>query len=80
MESTISMNNMTSIPRSIIRKLGMCPGWKLDWSISPNPDEIIVRVIPSRSERARRLQGRGAQYAPDRSAVQELVAERESDG
>ena len=79
MESTISTNNMTSIPRSLIKKLGIRPGWKLEWEIGQTPDEILVRVIPSRGERARRLLGKGARYSPGRSAVQELVAEREMD-
>jgi len=79
MESTISTKNMTSIPQAIVRKLGMKPGWKLDWQTGPAPDEILVKVIPDRGERGRRLLGKGSRLSPNRSAVDELVAERETE-
>ena len=61
------------------RHFGIEPGWKLDWKPGDKPDEIIVRVIPDRAERARRLMGRGAHLAPGQDAVAGLVAEREAD-
>lgn len=39
-------------------------------------DEILVRVISDRGERARRLLGSGRKFSPDRDAVAELVTER----
>jgi hypothetical protein len=56
------------------------PGWKLDWQEAQGQDEIIVRVIPDRAERARRLFGAGKDLAPGSDAVADLVAERESEG
>jgi len=46
---------MVSIPRTIAKEFGIQPGWKLDWKLGSNPDEILVRVIPDRAERAHRL-------------------------
>jgi len=78
MESTIRTDYRISIPQSIVRELGLQPGWKLDWRIGPQPGEILLRVLPGRGELARRLLGKGAHLAPDRFAVDELVAERET--
>jgi len=80
METTVTTKNMISIPQEISRKFGIEPGWKLDWMASGRPDEIIVKVIPDRAERARRLLGKGQNWGEGRDAVAELVAERESDG
>jgi len=80
METTVTTKNMISIPQGISRKYGIEPGWRLDWSESERPDEIIVKVIPDRAERARRLLGKGESWGEGRDAVAELVAERESDG
>lgn len=70
---------MVSIPQAISRQLGIKPGWKLDWSLCENPDELVVRVIPDRAEAGRRLLGRGKDLASGRDSVSELVAEREAE-
>jgi hypothetical protein len=62
------------------RKLGIKPGWGLDWQLIEGRDEILVRVIPDRGEMARRLIGVGRRFSPDRDSVAELVAERASEG
>jgi bifunctional DNA-binding transcriptional regulator/antitoxin component of YhaV-PrlF toxin-antitoxin module len=80
METTVTTKNMISIPQSISRKFGIEPGWKLDWTEGKRPDEIVIRVIPDRAERARRLLGAGKNWGTGRNAVAELVAERESEG
>ncbi len=80
MESTVTTKNMVSIPQAIARQTGITPGWKLDWQLGEHPDELIVRVIPDRAERARRLLGKGLHFAPERDAVAELVSEREAEG
>lgn len=41
---------------------------------------LLVRVIPDRGERARRLLGAGRKFSPERDAVSELVAERTAEG
>ena len=56
------------------------PGWKLDWQPVEGGDEILVKVIPDRAERAHRLQGSGRKLSPDRDSVAELVAERAAEG
>jgi bifunctional DNA-binding transcriptional regulator/antitoxin component of YhaV-PrlF toxin-antitoxin module len=80
MESTVTTKNMISIPQAIARRFGIEPGWKLDWRESERQDEIIVKVIPDRSERGRRIMGKGMDIGLGRDAIAELVAERESDG
>lgn len=80
MESTITTKNMVSIPVAIARRYGILPGWKLSWEPGPGEDEILIRVIPDRAQRARKLLGAGREYSPGRKAVAELVAEREADG
>lgn len=77
METTVTTKNMVTIPKMIARKLGIRPGWKLDWREGVKPDEVIVRVIPDRAELGRRLLGSGKALAPGRDAVAELVSDRE---
>lgn len=76
MVTTVTQKNMVTIPAEIGRKLGIKPGWKLDWQAVEGKDEILVRVIPGRGELARRLLGAGRKFSPDRDSVAELVAER----
>lgn len=80
MITTVTQKNMVTIPAEVGRKLGIKPGWKLDWQPIEGREEILVRVIPDRGELARRLLGAGRELAPDRDAVAELVAERAADG
>ncbi len=79
METLISTKNMVSIPQAIARQYGIVPGWRLDWVPSTRQDELIVRVIPDRAERARRLHGKGSQYSPASDSAVDLVAERSRD-
>jgi bifunctional DNA-binding transcriptional regulator/antitoxin component of YhaV-PrlF toxin-antitoxin module len=80
MVTMVTQKNMVSIPDEVGRKLGIKPGWKLDWQPVEGRDEILVRVIPDRGERARRLLGAGRKHSPNRDAVSELVAERAAEG
>ena len=57
MITTVTQKNMVTIPAEVGRKLGIKPGWRLDWQPVEGRDEILVRVIPDRGERARRLLG-----------------------
>ena len=79
MITTVTRKNMATIPAEVRRKLGIKPGWRLDWQPAEGRDEILVRVIPGRGERARRLLGAGCKFSPDRDAVTELVAERSTE-
>ena len=76
MVTTVTQKNMVTIPAEVGRKLGIKPGWKLDWKPVEGKDEILVRVIPDRGEMGRRLIGAGRKFSPDRDAVAEIVAER----
>jgi AbrB family looped-hinge helix DNA binding protein len=80
MITTVTQKNMVTIPAEVARRFGIKPGWKLDWQPVEGKNEIIVRVIPDRGERARQLLGTGRKFSPDRNAVAELIAEREAEG
>lgn len=77
MRTTVTTKNMVTIPAELSRKMGITPGCRLEWrEPDEGSDEVTVRVIPTRGERARRLKGAGRHWAPERDAVAELVAER----
>jgi AbrB family looped-hinge helix DNA binding protein len=80
MITTVTQKNMVTIPAEVGQKLGIKPGWRLDWQLIEGRDEILVRVIPDRGERARRLLGASRKLSPERDAVAELVAERATEG
>ncbi len=80
MRTTVTEKNMVTIPAEVARRFGIKPGWKLDWQPVEGKNEIIVKVIPDRGERARQLLGAGRKFSPDRDAVAELIAEREAEG
>lgn len=80
MVTTVNEKNTVTIPSEVGRKLGIRPGWRLDWQPVEGRDEILVRVIPDRGEMARRLIGAGRRFSPDRDSVAELVAERAAEG
>jgi AbrB family looped-hinge helix DNA binding protein len=79
MATTVTRKNMVTIPAEVGRKLGIKPGWKLDWQPIEGREEILVRVIPDRAELARRVLGEGRKFSPDRDSVAELIAERAAD-
>jgi len=80
MITTVTRKNMVTIPAEIGRRLGIKPGYRLDWQTVEGKEEILVRVIPDRGELARRLLGAGRQFAPEQDAVAELIQERAAEG
>lgn len=80
MATTVTSKYMVTIPAEVGRKLGIQPGWQLEWEPVEGREEILVRVLPDRAARARRLVGSASTFASDRDAVAELVAERALDG
>jgi len=80
MITTVTQKNMITIPAEIGRRLGIKPGYRLDWQPVEGKEEILVRVIPDRGELARRLLGAGRKFAPERDAVAELIQERAAEG
>lgn len=79
MITRVTQKNTVMIPAEVGQKLGIKPGWRLDWQPVEGREEILVRVIPDRGELARRLLGTGCKFSPDRDAVSELVAERSAE-
>jgi AbrB family looped-hinge helix DNA binding protein len=79
MITTVTQKNMVTIPAEVCHKLGIRPGWKLDWKLLEGKDEIAVKVIPDRGVLARRLCGLGADLAPTRDLVAEIDLEREQE-
>jgi len=43
MVTTITQKNRVTIPAEVRRKLGIKPGWRLDWQPGEGRDEIMVR-------------------------------------
>jgi AbrB family looped-hinge helix DNA binding protein len=80
MTTTVGRENTVTIPAEVGRRLGIKPGYRLDWQLVEGKDEILVRVIPGRGEMARRLLGAGRKLSARRDAVAELIAERVADG
>jgi AbrB family looped-hinge helix DNA binding protein len=80
MITTVTQKNMITIPSEIWRKLGIKPGYKLDWQPIEGKEEILVKIIPDRSELVHRFLGLGAKRSPERDIVSELDAEREEEG
>ena len=80
MLTTVTSKNMVTIPAEIARRMGIRPGYRLDWQPVEGEEQILVRVIPDRSELARRLLGAGREFAPERDAVAELIQERAAEG
>lgn len=80
MVTTVTRKNRVTIPAEVRLKLGIKPGWRLDWQPVEGRGEILLRVIPDRGEMARRLIGAGRRFSPDRDSVADLVAERASEG
>ena len=80
MTTTVTTKNMISIPAAVGRRLGIKPGYRLDWQIpSESADTLSVRVIPDRATLSARLLGSGRRAAAKRKLVDELVREREED-
>ncbi len=80
MITTVTQKNMVTIPAEVWRRLGIKPGYRLDWEVVEGKDEILVRVIPDRADLARRLLGSGKRFSPRRDGVAELIAERAAEG
>ncbi len=79
MMTTVTQQNMVTLPAEVRRRNGIKPGCNLDWQPGEGSEEILVRIIPDRAELARRRLGAGRRFSPDRDAVAELIAERTAD-
>jgi hypothetical protein len=67
------------LTHKLSRILGIRPGWKLDWALGDKSDELRVKVIPDRTEQARRLFGQGRRRGTRGDVVAELIGEREEE-
>ena len=79
MITTVTQKNMITIPAELSRQLGIEPGYRFDWQAGPGVDEVRARIIPTRATLARRLLGAGRRHAPERDAVAELIAQRQTE-
>jgi antitoxin component of MazEF toxin-antitoxin module len=79
MITTVAKNNQTTIPPKLAQQLNIQPGAKLDWSIGQD-GELIVRLLPNRSELARQIAGMGRSWFPaNADPIADLIHEREAD-
>jgi hypothetical protein len=79
MTTTVTTKNMVSVPAELAKMFGIKPGYTFDWAPTGKPDEIKVTVVPDRAVLSKRLRGAGANFSPARSAVGELIRERQED-
>jgi len=72
---------MIFIPVAIGKRLGIKPGYRFDWQMSPGDanNALSVRVIPDRATLSAHLCGSGRRAASKRKLVDELVREREEE-
>jgi bifunctional DNA-binding transcriptional regulator/antitoxin component of YhaV-PrlF toxin-antitoxin module len=77
MITTITGKNQVTIPAKLVHQLEIQPGQRLDWSVGDH-GMLIVRILPSRSELARKAAGMGrAWLKPGMDPVADLIEERE---
>lgn len=76
MITTVTQKNMVTIPAEVGRKFGIKPGFQLDWAPGVNPNEMVVKVLPSRDVLAVQLRGMGRKYAAGRNLAAEVDDER----
>lgn len=77
MITTVTTKNMVTIPAALSRKMGITPGFRLDWQEpADGSSEVRVRIIPTRAVLARQLMGSAAKWSPERDAVRDLIEER----
>ena len=80
MTTTVTDQALVAIPPEVQRQLGIRPGDRLAWEPVEGGVAVLVRVMPSRGERAKKLLGAGRLHSPERDAVAELIAERAAEG
>ena len=80
MITTVTQKNMITIPAEVGQRLGIKPGYRLDWQPVEGKEEILVQRHPGSGELARRLLGAGRKFAPERDSVAELIQERAAEG
>jgi|ERR1700729_3010350 AbrB family looped-hinge helix DNA binding protein len=74
--TTVTGKNQVTIPAELARELAISPGTKLDWS-KGDAGVLVVKIIPNRTELARRLAGRGRRHLREGSvSIHDLVQDR----
>lgn len=75
MITTVTKQTIT-VPRELIKQLGLKPGAQLDWSIHSD-GTLIAKPVLSRAQQVQNAAGIGqAWLTPDQSVVAALIAER----
>ena len=76
MITTVTGKNQITIPAAIAKRLNIERGQRLDWRVSKDGN-LIVRLLPKRSELARQAAGMGRGWLDDDTdPVADLIAER----
>jgi AbrB family looped-hinge helix DNA binding protein len=79
MITTVTGKNQITIPAELARELDIAPGTRLDWA-KGETGVLIVKIIPNRTELARRLAGRGRRHLQEGSKpIRDLVEDRVRD-
>lgn len=79
MITTVTGKNQITIPAKLVSRLAIGPGTRLDWSLGED-GVLIVRLLPSRGELARRAAGMGRGWLPEGvDPVADLIEERRRD-
>jgi AbrB family looped-hinge helix DNA binding protein len=76
MITTVTGKNQITIPAKLANQLNIQPGTRIDWAIGEG-GVLIARLLPSRSELARKAAGMGRKWlAKGTDPVAELIQER----
>ena len=80
MRTTLTGKNQITVPAEIVQKLGLQAGVQFDWALSDRPQELILRVRPTRKQLLERVRAIGRKFKkPDQDPIADLLREREAD-
>lgn len=76
MITTVTEENLVSIPAELAKAAGIQPGTRIDWSVDEE-GRLIGRILLSRGELAHKAMGMGRSWLKDGDdPIADLIAER----
>ena len=76
MTTIVKRDNIATIPEEIAAAFGIREGTRLEWT-DTGSGTIVVKALPSRSERARALMGSGRKWLkPGGDPIADLLTDR----
>ena len=79
MITTVTEKSQVMIPAQLADEIGIQSGTRIEWIIG-GEGVLIVQVLPSRGELARKAEGMGRSWLTQgEDPIAELIAEREED-